>query len=104
MEEERTRLNFKDSLFSILMHLTGLQTARRDHAFGINNPNGGGVHTIIFVSSLRLDLANRTVILDAAVVPLHDALMPKIRKLLAALTGRRICHIKVDDVEVRLRK
>jgi hypothetical protein len=80
------------------------QGAKREHIFGLSNPTGGGVHIILFVSSLRLDLANRTVVLDAAVLPLYNALMPKIHGFLGALTQRRFCQIKVDDAEMRFWK
>lgn len=104
LKVERTRYDFKDSLFSIFMHFTALQEAKRENVFGICNPTGGGVHIIIFVSNLRLDLATRAVVLDAAVLLLHDELMPKVRKLLVALTKRKVCSIKVDKAELRLWK
>ncbi len=102
VEGERTRINFKESLFSLFMHFTGLK--EKESVFGINNLTGGGVHIIVFVSSLRLDLASRTVILDVAVLPLYEALMPKIRPFLMALTNRGFYNIKVDDAELRLWK
>ncbi|KAJ2900036.1 hypothetical protein MKZ38_002689 [Zalerion maritima] len=102
-EGERTRLDFKDSLHSIFMHFTGLQ-GKKAHIFGLNNPTGGGVHVILFVSSLKLDVADRTVVLDVAVLPLHDALMPKIVHFLSALTSHGFCQIKVDRLELRLWK
>ena len=87
-EEERTRVSFKDSLFSLLMHFTGIQ-GKKACIFGLHNPTGGGVHIILFVSSLRLDLANRTVVLDAVVLPLYDDLMPKIKPLSSSLCTNR---------------
>jgi MYND finger len=97
------RINFKDSLFSLFMHSTGLQGGRASF-FGLNNPAKGGVHVLIFVSSLRLDMANHTIVLDAALLPLHDGLMRRMQKLLAALADGGICQIKVDDDELKLWK
>jgi hypothetical protein len=104
---EQARLDLKDSLFSLFMHYTGLQ-GRRAHIFGLSNPSpgGGGVHILLFVSALRLDLANRTVVLDVAALPLHDALMqvPGIASFLGALTQQGFVQVKVDDAELRLWK
>ncbi|KAK3304728.1 uncharacterized protein B0T15DRAFT_251800 [Chaetomium strumarium] len=103
---EQTRLDFKDSLFSLLMHYTGLQGGRKAHIFGLSNPSNGGVHILLFVSALRLDLANRTVVLDVAALPLYDALMPRIAGALGALRkqGVVVVQVKVDDAELRLWK
>ncbi|KAK3333065.1 hypothetical protein B0T19DRAFT_381678 [Cercophora scortea] len=100
---ERTRQGFKESLFALFMNFTGL-LGPKHHVFGLNNVTGGGVHILIFVSSLHLDLANRTVVLDAAVLPLTDALMPKLVLTLQLLTNYPggICHIRVDADEMRL--
>lgn len=96
------RTNFKDSLFSIYMHFSGQQgTIAR--TFGINNAKNGGIHIIFFVSSLRLDLANHTVVLDMAVLPLVDRLMPKLGQFLAVLRDS-ICSIVVNDEELLLWK
>jgi hypothetical protein len=98
------RLNFKDSLFSIFMYFTGLQgSGTKRKIFGIDHPTRG-VHIMVFVSSLRLDLANHTVVLDAAVLPLSDRLVPQIRPFLAAISGLGLCMIKVNDDEFKLWK
>jgi len=99
-EEVRSQLGFKDSLFSILMHFTGLQGGL-EHIFSISDPRGGGVQILLFVSSLRLDLSNRTVVLDAAALPLQDDLMPQITDFLQALTYRGFCTIVADEAELR---
>jgi hypothetical protein len=68
------RLNFKDCLFSMFMHFSGLQGSQSP-VFSINHPTGGGVHILFFVSCLRLEIANHTVVLDSAVLPLTDELV-----------------------------
>ncbi|KAK3989369.1 hypothetical protein QBC44DRAFT_267148 [Cladorrhinum sp. PSN332] len=100
---QRTVVEFKDSLFSMFMQFPGIQ-GDKHNIFGITNPSNGGVHILFFVSSLRLDLASRSVVLDAAALPLFDELMPKLKSFLPALTGRRFVHIKVNDAELEMWK
>ena len=101
---ERSRVEFKDSLFSLFMHYSGLQ-GRRAHVFGINCPTNGGVHILFFVSSLRLDLSNRTVVLDAAALPLYDTLMPRVASFLQTLTSTGdLCQIRATEAELRVWK
>ena len=102
-KQKDARTNLKDSLFSLFMHFSGLQGGQA-RVFGINNPGHGGIHILVFISCLRLDLANRTVVLDAAILPLHDPLMPKIQPFLEKLTATGLCSVKTDDDELRLWK
>ena len=97
------RINLKDSLFSMFMHFSG-QQGQQARVFGINNPDHGGVHILVFVSCLRLDLANHTVVLDAAILPLHNPLMPKIHAFLGKLTEKGFCSVVADSDELRLWK
>lgn len=100
----RTRVEFKDSLFSFFMHYSGLQ-GRRACVFGLNCPTDGGVHILFFVSCLRLDLSNRTAVLDAAALPLYDILMPRITSFLGKLTNSgSLCQIRVTEPEMHLWK
>ena len=101
--QEDVRINFKDSLFSMFMRFSGLQ-GEGSRVFGINHPTGGGVHVLVFISCLRLDLANHTAVLDVAILPLTNVLVPQIHLFLAALSGVGICMIKVNDDELRLWK
>jgi hypothetical protein len=57
---------------------------------------------LFFISCLRLEIANHTVVLDSAVLPLTDQLVPQIRPFLAALSGMGVRHIDVGDDESRL--
>jgi hypothetical protein len=98
---EQLRLDFKESIFSILIQFAGLQ-GTKSQLFYLNDAANGGVHVIILASALRLDLANRAVILDCAVLPLDDALMPKIMNSLAELQEFGGIVVKVDDAELRL--
>jgi hypothetical protein len=97
------RIAFKDSLFSIFMHFTGLQ-GQRTLLFGLDNPTSGGIHVLILISCLRLDITNATVVLDAAVLPLTNRIMPQMHSFLAAISERGVCGIKVDANELRFWK
>jgi len=98
---EQVRLDFKESIFSIFVQFAGLQ-GTKSQLFYLNNPANGGVHVIILASALRLDLANRAVVLDCAVLSLHDALMPTIMDSLAKLQKFGAVVVKVNDAELRL--
>lgn len=98
---EQVRLDFKESIFSIFVQFAGLQ-GTKSQLFYLNDAAHGGVHVIILASALRLDLANRAVVLDCAVLPLHDALMPDVMGSLAKLQGFGVVVVKVNDAELRL--
>lgn len=103
---ERLRLDFKESLFSTLVQSAGLQGHVRQ-AYGLHIAgSGGGIHILVLPSNLRLDLANRTAVLDCAVLPLHKAIMPELRHFLAALprSSQGLCQIHANDAELRLWK
>lgn len=60
---------------------------------------------MLLASSLRLDLSNRTVILDAAVLPLYDDLMPQIIPDIRALQSQgNLCQIRATESELILWK
>lgn len=94
---------FKESLFTMFMAFTGLQ-GQQTRLFSLSHTTAGGVQVLIFISSLRMDLANHTVVLDAAVLPLTYHVVPRISSFLAALSELRICHIKVNSEELTLWK
>ncbi|KIW74850.1 hypothetical protein Z517_11620 [Fonsecaea pedrosoi CBS 271.37] len=100
-QDKDVRVRYKDSLFSLIMHFSGLQ-GEQAQLFGLNDPTGGGIHVLIFVASLKLDVANQTVVLDSAILPLTKSLMPRLRSFLEALSAIRLCSIKVDAVELKL--
>ena len=97
------RVNFKDSPFSLFMHYSGLQ-GWETSVFGINSPEEGDFHILIFVSCLRLDLANHMVVLDVAILPLHKSLLPKLQPFLVNVVDWGLCDVKVDSDELRLWK
>ncbi|KAI1193597.1 hypothetical protein F5X97DRAFT_338802 [Nemania serpens] len=98
---EQVRLELKESINSILIQYTGLE-GTKSQVFHLHNAANGGVHLIIFASALRLDLANRAIVLDCAVLPLHDALMPNISDSIAKLQKYGVGVTEVSDAELRL--
>ncbi|KAK4247562.1 hypothetical protein C7999DRAFT_31979 [Corynascus novoguineensis] len=60
----------------------------------------------IFPSTLLLDLARRTVVLDYALLPVTRGIVPTLERsgFLAAIGDREAVHIKVDTDELRLWK
>lgn len=95
------RVSFKDSLFSMFSHFTGLQEKPRN-VFGLNHPTNGGIHILIFGYCLRLDLACGSVVLDCIILPLVEETTSTLQPLITVLQGIGICSIKVDNDELVL--
>jgi hypothetical protein len=92
----------KESIYAMMMFFIG-EEGERTFAFGLNNPDDGGVYAIILVDKLRLDQAAYTVVLDAVVVPLSTELMPQIEQGITTLVGsngQRLRHIVTHSDEV----
>ena len=103
LASERTLVELKDSLFSLFMHYSGVQ-AEKTSLFGISCPTAGGVHIVLLVSHFRLDLSSRTVVLDAAAIPLYDELMPHIYESISTLTDMGLCQVYATEAEMGLWK
>lgn len=99
------RLNFKESLFTMFMLASGLQGGQTG-LFAINHPKKGGIHILIFVSAIRLDGANGSIALDAAVIPLTlDVITSgQLESFLLILRTLECCTVTVDDEELVLWK
>ncbi|KAJ5206632.1 hypothetical protein N7491_002753 [Penicillium cf. griseofulvum] len=70
------RVDFKDGLFHVFIYFSGTggpQVA----IFAIDCDEEKGVHMLVFVSKMILDISNRTVVRDAVVLPLRTDLIPK---------------------------
>ncbi|OCK76512.1 hypothetical protein K432DRAFT_408101 [Lepidopterella palustris CBS 459.81] len=97
------RLNFKDSLFTMLMNFSGLQ-GRHLRIFVIEQPDNGGAHAIFFVKDLLLDPSNATVIIDGAVLVLSDKLYEQTRPFMASLSSQTFRNFKINEDELKLWK
>lgn len=98
------RVNFKDSLLSLIARGAGINGTQRQDALALNDPKNGGVHVLIFISSLRLDMSCQHVVLDAAVLPLSLDIMPHMIPLIDTLQQRGLMSINVDQDELLLWK
>ncbi|TFK53888.1 hypothetical protein OE88DRAFT_1694901 [Heliocybe sulcata] len=93
-------MNVKDSIHCILLSFVGLDPYKdRPRAFGLSDPDGGGVHTLLFVDKLRLDLSAFTVVADVAVLPLEHSLMLRLRAGLQTLTNHGLRTVNTRGPE-----
>lgn len=99
------RMNFKESLFTMFMLASGLQGGQTG-LFAIHHPEKGGIHMLLFVSAIRLDGANTSVALDAAVIPFTVDIIRggRLEAFLLILRELECCTITVDDEELVLWK
>ena len=95
------RLEMKDGLFSILMSYTGLQ-GHCSSNFGLSKAVGG-INVLLLPSCLRLDIINRTVVLDVAAIPLTNKMNAdkKVRAFYQSLQDQGVMQINVSDEELR---
>ena len=77
-----TLKNVKETIYTILVGATGVQQ-HRSRVFGLSVK--GNVDTVIFVPTLRLDLASHTLIADAYALPLNEDLYRQVEGTLAAV-------------------
>lgn len=124
-----TRVNFKESLFSMFMLSAGLQGGQTG-LFAISHPQRGGVHMLFLVSAVRIDGSLGSVVLDAAVLVLETEVMEAmaagknakktakhgrdwklepsrldaLQRFLLTVRALQICSITVNDAELVLLK
>ncbi|KJZ76772.1 hypothetical protein HIM_03649 [Hirsutella minnesotensis 3608] len=102
---ENPRVNFKESLFSMFMLVSGLQGGQTG-LFAINHPQRGGIHMLILVSSMRLDGDAASVLLDAAVIPFTMEIITSgcMESFLLLIRTLQCCTLNVNDAELILWK
>ncbi|OJJ43054.1 hypothetical protein ASPZODRAFT_19755 [Penicilliopsis zonata CBS 506.65] len=98
-----TLCDLKDSLFTLFAGFAGVQ-GQKSNLFAINNPQDGGIHLIILPRALLFDTSNRSVVIDAAVLPLTLVLIPEIKEFLACLMERGMLCSKATADELKLWK
>ena len=89
--------NVKRTIHTILGNAAGIQKRRSRKVFGLNVK--GNTDTIIFVPTLRFDLASHTLVADAYVLPLNEDRVPKVGKTLAAIF-QQMCSLELYGDEV----
>lgn len=99
------RVNFKETLLTMLMLSSGLQGGQTG-LFALNHEEKGGIHILILVSAMRIDGDTASVVMDAAVIPFTHALVqsPKMQSFLLLLRELEIASTNVDDEELTLWK
>jgi len=79
-----TLANVKTTIHAILVGATGVQQ-HHSRVFGLNVK--GDIDTVIFVPTLRFDLASNTLVADAYVLPLNQDRLRKVWGALVATLG-----------------
>ncbi|KAH8703907.1 hypothetical protein BGW36DRAFT_444464 [Talaromyces proteolyticus] len=95
------RVRFKNSLFHIFQVFLQYRPARVP--FVISNKTEGLVY-LICPSNLRLDLSNKTIVLDCIVAHLNKQSLPYLRPWLEGPSAREFERIKVRDDELLIWK
>jgi uncharacterized protein (DUF983 family) len=97
------RLNLKLTITNMVMNFTGLQ-ALETGLFVISRHDDTINRMFLFVSALRFDGANGSIVLDAAVIPMTPALWdkPELREVLNTLPMRGLVEFKFYDAGIRL--
>jgi len=91
-----TLTNVKTTIHAILVGAAGVQQ-HQSRIFGLNVK--GNVDTVIFVPTLRFDLASHTLVADAYVLPLNHDRLRKVEKTLMAILGE-LLHVELWGNEV----
>jgi hypothetical protein len=86
-----TLANIKMAIHSILVGAAGVQK-HQSRVFGLNVQ--GNVDTVIFIPTLRFDLASHTLVADAYVLPLNDDRVKKVEKVLVGIIDE-LLHVKL---------
>nr|XP_018905173.1 PREDICTED: uncharacterized protein LOC109035832 isoform X2 [Bemisia tabaci] len=88
------RSRLKKLLLGLFVHFVGLDDVEVQTIFGLSTQNLG-IQTLIFASNLRLDLANLSVVLDAAVIPLSHEMLgtEEMTKFLSQLSSSGLLRI-----------
>ncbi|XXH06117.1 hypothetical protein Hte_012562 [Hypoxylon texense] len=100
---EDARVQFKDSIVDMFVLFSG-RAIKKIRVFGLCNRNDGGNQIVVVPSAMRIDLANRTVVLDCAILPLHAKLTPKVSKLLPSSISMDYYDVWLDDAALGLWK
>ena len=109
-QDHGSLVSLKESIAAVFIRWAGVEKSSKNvksrfHPLGLYNPTDGiGVHTLIFVNDIRLDLASHTIVADACVVPLSEQNMDKLSRGLRRLAGPGHVLINTPDDETKLWK
>ncbi|PPQ92792.1 hypothetical protein CVT25_003903 [Psilocybe cyanescens] len=86
--------NLKESIGTIFLKHTEMD--ERPRVFGLHNPGDDvGIYTLVFLNDIKLDLSAQTIMADACVVPLYEAMIPRIMNALGSLSP--IAIVTLED-------
>ncbi|KAK5939811.1 hypothetical protein PMZ80_008193 [Knufia obscura] len=93
------RLDVKASLFTMFGAVAGLRHSVRTRAAVFCLQTGSGrSRMLLFVRRMQIDLANRTVVLDAAAMLLSEALMQDLMTVISLLEGSHVLvNLEMSD-------
>jgi hypothetical protein len=80
------RISYRKSLTYLFAHFGGIM--KKSSVLGIGVPDAGGINMLIIGSTLRLDIANQGVYLDAAVVPLTAEIIQDNAMVIQNMVGK----------------
>ncbi|EIW80771.1 hypothetical protein CONPUDRAFT_125643 [Coniophora puteana RWD-64-598 SS2] len=82
-------VNLKESIHSVFLHSFGEQGTKVPCVFGLSDPDPdasrGGVYTLLFVPSIRLDLVGNTFVAECWVLPLTVDTVGRLNTALASI-------------------
>lgn len=91
-----TLKNVKATIHAILVGASGIQE-KRARIFGLHVK--GNIDTVVFVPTLRFDLASHTLVADAYVLPLNEDRLRKVERTLVAIIND-LLHVELWGDEV----
>ncbi|TGJ80534.1 hypothetical protein E0Z10_g8219 [Xylaria hypoxylon] len=99
---EQLRLEFKETLYTIFIEFAGIQ-GRKSNVFCLADTAKYVGQIFILVSSFRINLADRAVVLDCAVLPLHAGQVPGLKDSPIEMSSTsQINMIPVNGTELQL--
>ena len=95
-KERGALVNLKDSISRILIEFS-VDRKGQPLAAGLSCSSQGGIHTLIFVSEVKLDLTSNTVVADACVLPLAPSIAPLIATSLQKIADSSFLLETLED-------
>ena len=99
-----TRILFKEAPFFMFMDPAGLTNSKKVKVFGFYSGRENVPEFVVFVSSIRLDVGNRTVVLDAAVISNPDVILQRYLSIQDSLDKDKYRRMPVCDDDLILLK
>lgn len=95
------RVCFKDTVFMLFMASTGAdRDAPKQHTFALTAKGAPGIEYLIGVSSVRIDLASHSIVLDAALLPTTKENNVAIKDSIDSSMGPDVSVIEIDEKEL----